>query len=164
MVPLPHRLQHIQHRHHLPLRLQKQPLAYIGIQAAELLQQMREMGLQLWAERKDGLWQGIVLGAVDWPLEALMHLRQAVLGAPVERRNQQQVPGRDADPTPHPPIRDGPQNADQVEIACGADPVRRGEEAIQTTSHSVYGPVSGFVADFASALPRDASALPCAPG
>ena len=35
-----------------------------------------------------------------------------------EHRDQQQVPGRNADPTPHPAIRNRLEEADQVEIGC----------------------------------------------
>ena len=47
-----------------------------------------------------------------------------------ENRHQQQVPGRYADPTSHPRIRDGAQKADQIKISCGSREFRQGIEAI----------------------------------
>ncbi len=37
-----------------------------------------------------------------------------------EDRDQQQVPGGNADATLHPSDRDGAQEADQIEIGCGS--------------------------------------------
>ena len=48
--------------------------------------------------------------------------------------HQQQVSGRDADPTPHTPVRDAPQKAEQVEMGRGTDAVGHEEEAIQPKS------------------------------
>jgi hypothetical protein len=47
-----------------------------------------------------------------------------------ENRHQQHVPGRYADPTSHPGIRDGAQKADQIKIGCGSREFRQGIEAI----------------------------------
>jgi hypothetical protein len=47
-----------------------------------------------------------------------------------ENRHQQQVPGRDADPTSHPRIRDGAQKADQIKISCVSREFRQGIKAI----------------------------------
>jgi hypothetical protein len=47
-----------------------------------------------------------------------------------ENRHQQEVPGRDADPTSHPRIRDGAQKADQIKISCGSRGFRQEMEAI----------------------------------
>ena len=38
-----------------------------------------------------------------------------------EHRNQQQVPGRHADATPHPGVGDRLEEADQIEIGCGGN-------------------------------------------
>ena len=48
-----HRLQHIQNRHHLPLRLPEECVSYAWIKAAESFEQLAEMGFQLWADRQD---------------------------------------------------------------------------------------------------------------
>jgi hypothetical protein len=37
-----------------------------------------------------------------------------------EDRDQQQGPGGNADATPHSSVRDGSQEADQIEIGCGS--------------------------------------------
>ena len=47
-----------------------------------------------------------------------------------EHRDQQQVPGGDADATPHPSVRDGAQEADQIEISCGSLCFEHRKEAI----------------------------------
>jgi hypothetical protein len=51
-----------------------------------------------------------------------------------EHRHQQQVHGRDADPTPHPSIRNRFEEADQVEIGCRQCGFGQGEGAIPPTS------------------------------
>jgi hypothetical protein len=51
-----------------------------------------------------------------------------------EHRHQQQIPGRDADPTPHPSIRNRLEEADQVEIGCSQCGFGQGEGAIPPTS------------------------------
>jgi hypothetical protein len=54
-----------------------------------------------------------------------------------ENRHQQEVPGRDADPTSHPRIRDGAQKADQIKISCGSREFRQEMEAIPSrTPHA----------------------------
>ena len=48
-----HRLQHIQNRHHLPLRLPEESVPYAWIKAAESFEQLGEMGFELRADRQD---------------------------------------------------------------------------------------------------------------
>ena len=48
-----HWLQHIQNRHHLPLRLPEECVPYAWIKAAESFEQLGEMGFKLWADRQD---------------------------------------------------------------------------------------------------------------
>jgi len=53
LFALNHRLQHIQNRHHLPLRLLEESVSYAKINAAEPFEQLAEMGFQLRADRQD---------------------------------------------------------------------------------------------------------------
>ena len=60
---------------------------------------------------------------------------QALAGAQdPEHRNQEQVPGRDANAPPHLGIRDRLEVADQIEIRCGRKTFEHREEAIPPTS------------------------------
>ena len=69
-----------------------------------------------------------------------------------QNRHQQQIPGRNADPTPHPRIRDPPEKADQVEITCGKSGFGHGRGAIPPTSTHADSPSQGFCDTFKSAL------------
>ena len=62
-----------------------------------------------------------------------------------ENRHQQQVPGRDADPTSQSRFRDGAQKADQIKISCGSWGFRQGIEAIpsRTPQADSYGQGDG---------------------
>jgi hypothetical protein len=51
-----------------------------------------------------------------------------------QHRHQQQIPGRNADPAPHPRIRNRLEEADQVEIGCGKLGFGHGRGAIPPTS------------------------------
>ena len=53
LFALNHRLQHIQNRHHLPLRLPEECVSYSWIKAAEAFEQLAEMGFELRADRRD---------------------------------------------------------------------------------------------------------------
>jgi hypothetical protein len=46
-----------------------------------------------------------------------------------EHRDQNQAPGRDADPAPYPSVRNGAQEADQIAIACGSSTLGHREGA-----------------------------------
>jgi hypothetical protein len=48
-----HRLQHIQNRHHLPLRLPEECVSYACIKAAESFEQLAEMGFKLRADGQE---------------------------------------------------------------------------------------------------------------
>jgi len=48
-----HRLQHIQSRHQLPLRLPEECVPYAWIKAAEPFEPLAEMGFKLRADRQD---------------------------------------------------------------------------------------------------------------
>jgi hypothetical protein len=50
-----------------------------------------------------------------------------------QHRHQQQIPGRNADPTPHPRIRDRHEKADQVEIGGRKSGFWHGKGAIPPT-------------------------------
>ena len=53
-IPLSyHRLQHIQNRHHFPLRLPEECVPYAWIKAAESFEQLAEMGFELRADCQD---------------------------------------------------------------------------------------------------------------
>jgi hypothetical protein len=57
-----------------------------------------------------------------------------------QHRHQQQIPGRNADPAPHPRIRDRPEKADQVEIGCGKCGFGHRKSAIPPTSTHADSP------------------------
>jgi hypothetical protein len=53
-IPLSNpRLQHIQNRHHFPLRLLEECVSYAKINPAEPFEQLAEMGFELRADRQD---------------------------------------------------------------------------------------------------------------
>ena len=51
-----------------------------------------------------------------------------------QHRHQQQIPGREPNPAPHPCIRDRPQIADEIEIDCRRSAFKHGKGAIPPTS------------------------------
>jgi hypothetical protein len=57
-----------------------------------------------------------------------------------QHRHQQQVPGWNADPAPHPRIRNRLEKADQVEIGCGKRDFGHGKGAIPPTSTHADSP------------------------
>lgn len=48
--------------------------------------------------------------------------------------HQEQIPGRNADPAPHPGVRNRLEKADQVEIGCGKSGFGHRKSAIPPTS------------------------------
>ena len=71
-----------------------------------------------------------------------------------QHRHQEQIPGRDAHPAPHPRVRDRLEGADQVEIGCDRSAFGHKEEAIPPTSTHADSPARAPVPDFESALLR----------
>jgi hypothetical protein len=57
-----------------------------------------------------------------------------------EHGHQQQTPGREPNPAPHPRIGDRPQIADQVEIDCSGSAFKHKEGAIPPTSAHADSP------------------------
>ena len=57
-----------------------------------------------------------------------------------EHGHQQQIPGREPNPAPHPRIGDRPQIAGQVEIGCGRSAVEHKEVTIPSTSAHADSP------------------------
>jgi hypothetical protein len=55
------------------------------------------------------------------PGKTLQIPQALALAQDAEYRHQQQVPGRDTNPSTHPGIRDRLEVADQIEIGCGRD-------------------------------------------
>ena len=53
LFALNHRLQHIQNRHHLLLRLPEECVPYTWVKAAESFEQLAEMGFELGADCQD---------------------------------------------------------------------------------------------------------------
>jgi len=60
-----------------------------------------------------------------------------------QHRHQQQVPGWNADPAPHPSIRNRLEKADQVEIGCWKRDFRHGKGAIPPISTHADSPGQG---------------------
>ena len=60
-----------------------------------------------------------------------------------QHRHQQQIPGWNTDPAPHPRIRDRLYKADQVEISCGKSGFGHGKGAIPPTSTDADSPGQG---------------------
>ncbi len=60
-----------------------------------------------------------------------------------QHRYQQQIPGRNANPAPHPRIRDRLEKADQVEIGSRKSGFGHGKGAIPPTSTHADSPGQG---------------------
>ena len=69
-----------------------------------------------------------------------------------KHRNQQQVPGRDANAPSHARVRDRLEVADQIEIGCSKNALEHREEAIPPTQPMLTAPARDPGTDFESAL------------
>ena len=86
--------------------------------------------------------------SVMTPGKALQITQALALAQDAEHRHQQQIPGRNANPSTHPSIRDRLllrrslrlEEADQIEIGCGRSAVGHKEEAIPPTSTHADSP------------------------
>ena len=78
--------------------------------------------------------------SVVTPGKALQIAQALALAQDAEHRHQKQIPGRDANPSTHPSIRDRLEVADQIEIGCGRSAVGHKEEAIPPTSTHADNP------------------------
>jgi hypothetical protein len=65
--------------------------------------------------------KGLVQHSVVTPGKTLQIAQTLALAQNPKHRHQQEVPGRDANPSTHPGIRDPLEEADQIEIGCGRD-------------------------------------------
>jgi hypothetical protein len=65
----------------------------------------------------------------------ILYVQEALSAAQdSQHRHQQEIPGRDANATPHPDIRDRLGLANQVEIGCGRGALKHRENAIPPAS------------------------------